>query len=933
MPGVICLRRLVLHAGLLSVVLAGHVRGEEAKNGETQSSHPLVSGFERFFVDAKGDPVTGGLLLLGELNCASCHHAAANVAAHVAQKQAPILDQVGGRVRPEFLRAFLRAPRAAKPGTTMPDLFAGWPAAEKDEAIDSLVHFLASTGAVRDARLNRKVVPDGRLLYRRVGCVACHGPREGNEPPLASSVPLPDLAAKYSIPSLTAFLLDPHKVRPSGRMPGLNLNLNEAMSLANYLLKDLDLSFAPNLAYRYYEGSWQELPKLDDLKPLAEGTAEGFDVTIAKRENEMALRFEGELRLEAAGEYTFYLTSDDGSRLWIDDHLVVDNDGIHPPGTKEGRVTLIKGPHRLVAAVFNGGGGVELDVEMSRFGRGRQSVVTSLSPIKDRRAEAAKDQNRKAEPERFRIDAALAEKGRDVFARVGCAACHDLRINNTRIETNAQAPALSTLRSGGCLSGKAERGRPDYALSDSQAAALTAALQSAAKRAEHAPSPQQTIERSLLAFNCYACHQRGNQGGVERARDGDFETTQKEMGDEGRLPPPLTGVGGKLTPEYLKNVIAEGAKDRPYMLTRMPKFGAGGTAALAEALSNTDHVEPVSVAEFSDSPRRVKSQGRFLAGSQALGCIKCHTFKGVQAEGVQAIDMTIMTRRLRHDWFHRYLRNPQAFRPGTRMPAAWPDGMSLLPKVFGGDTSQQIESIWRFLSDGTNAAEPYGLGREPMPLVPETEAILYRNFIQGAGPRAIGVGYPEKANIAYDANDMRIALIWQGAFIDASRHWNGRGEGFQPPLGDNVVPLPEGPPLAALPSPTHPWPSEHAKALGYRFRGYRLTKDQRPTFLFDFDKVHVADFPNALAGTDFGTIERTLTFKADTPAENLWFRAAVADKIEPKGDGWYLVNGEWKVRITSKSAPVVRTSNGKSELLVPVSFQDHQAVIHERFEW
>jgi hypothetical protein len=341
----------------------------------------------------------------------------------------------------------------------------------------------------------------------------------------------------------------------------------------------------------------------------------------------------------------------------------------------------------------------------------------------------------------------------------------------------------------------------------------------------------------------------------------------------------------------------------------------------------------VPAIDFSESARRVKSQGRFLAGGQALGCIKCHTFKGVQAEGVQAIDMAIMTRRLRRDWFHRYLRNPQAFRPGTRMPAAWPDGTSLLPKVFGGDTSQQIEALWRFLSDGSNAAEPYGLGREPIPLVPDKEAILYRNFIQGAGPRAIAVGYPEKANIAFDANDMRLALLWQGAFIDAARHWTGRGEGFQAPLGDNVVSLPEGAPLALLPSPTHPWPSEHARSLGYRFRGYRLSKDQRPTFLFDFDKVHVQDLPNAIAGNEYGSIVRTLSLSADAPVANLWFRAAVGQTIAPQKEGWFLVDGEWKVRVTGAGKPVVRTSGGKAELVVPIEFQGNEAKVHEHFEW
>ena len=102
------------------------------------------------------------------------------------------------------------------------------------------------------------------------------------------------------------------------------------------------------------------------------------------------------------------------------------------------------------------------------------------------------------------------------------------------------------------------------------------------------------------------------------------------------------------------------------------------------------------------------------------------------------------------------------------------------------------------LSKGTKRG---GGGSPPsgMPLVAEKEARIYRNFIEGAGPRAIGVGYPGGLNLAYDANNMRIALLWRGEYIDAARHWNGRGQGFQPPLAEEVSKGAPGVPFAALP--------------------------------------------------------------------------------------------------------------------------------------
>src|SRR5262249_39625605 len=162
------------------------------------------------------------------------------------------------------------------------------------------------------------------------------------------------------------------------------------------------------------------------------------------------------------------------------------------------------------------------------------------------------------------------------------------------------------------------------------------------------------------------------------------------------------------------------------------------------------------------------------------------------------------------------------------------------------------------LADGKRAQLPRGLNKHSIALVPDKEAIIYRNFIAGAGPRAIAVGYPEKAHLAFDAGEMRLALVWQGAFIDAARHWTGRGVGVEPPLGDSVLSLPEKATFAVLAQEGEAWPGKPAKELGYKFLGYKLTPDQRPTFLYSFRGVRVEDFPNAVAGKSAPSIRRAL---------------------------------------------------------------------------
>jgi hypothetical protein len=371
------------------------------------------------------------------------------------------------------------------------------------------------------------------------------------------------------------------------------------------------------------------------------------------------------------------------------------------------------------------------------------------------------------------------------------------------------------------------------------------------------------------------------------------------------------------------------------MYTHMPGFGDANVGPLVAAFEAADAATPAPRVTFHEPVGRVKGTARTLVGATSLGCIKCHRFAGHQAEGIQAIDLTVMPRRLRRGWFHRYLLNPQAVRPGTRMPAAWPDGKTFYADVLDGDTTKQIEAIWLYLSDGAQAQVPAGMNPQFIPLTPTDEAIVYRNFIAGAGPRAIGVGYPEKAHLAFDANNLRLAMVWQGAFIDAARHWTDRGEGFEPPLGDNVLHLAEGVSFAVLANTKEGWPTKGAREMGYHFRGYRLTRDQRPTFRYTCGDVNVEDFPNAVAAKGRGgpTIQRELSLTAAKAVDNLWFRAAVANRIEPLGKGWFKIDGEWKMHVESAARPRVRQSGGKAELVVPVRFDGGRARIVQTFAW
>jgi cytochrome c553 len=893
--------------------------------GEKSSSAPAVPGFTRFYSDAKANAAEGGRLLLGELHCARCHTASETPASDALLKTAPILDGIGTRVKRSYLREFLNDPHKTKPGTKMPSVFAGLDDADKKAKVEALVHFLGSTGTPTVTRGDAKAVNVGRDLYHKVGCVNCHGTRNAKgdqDVVFATSVPLGNLKAKYTLASVKTFLENPHQTRPSGRMPGL-LNAKESGEVGNYLMQGTSANITSlNMNYSYYEGGYLNLPDFSKAKPKATGQATDFDLGVARRINDCALKFDGFLKIDKDGSYTFHVTSDDGSKLWIDDKVVVDNDGVHAPQIKSGKVKLAKGMHKLTVGVFNASGGFELGVEIEGAGIGRQPLGPHVYLTEEALKPKVVVEN---DPDTFALVPELVAQGKDLFASMGCANCHQLQNEKKRMN----APALANLKTeGGCLDSAPKKGVPWYGLAAIQQKALQAAL---AKPGAKVVDNKTAIEQTMVRFNCYACHDRDKIGGVEADFNKHFQTVQPEMGDEGRIPPSLTGVGAKLNAVYLKKILAEGSHDRPYMHTRMPKFGDANVGHLVGLYASVDTPEVGPKVGVGEPLSKMKSAGRDMVGPK-FGCIKCHTFAGAKAEGVQGIDMAIMTQRLKKDWFHNYMIDPSHYRPGTRMPASFPNGKTFWPKLLDGTAPTQIEAIWTYLADGPKATLPLGTNKSSIPLVPTEEAIIYRNFIQGAGPRAIGIGYPEKAHVAFDANEMRLAMIWQGAFMDARRHWTDRGVGFEPPMGDNIMHLPTGVSFFVLAQPDEAWPTKPAKDLGYKFRGYRLSDDQRPTLLYSFNDIKIEDFPNAIETKASPGIRRTFTVTTDNPIDKLYYRAAVADKIEADKDGWFRIN-DWRMRIESDATPVIRRSANKSELLVPVRFKGNSAKIVQEYVW
>lgn len=105
------------------------------------------------------------------------------------------------------------------------------------------------------------------------------------------------------------------------------------------------------LHYDYYEGSWEVVPNFDNLTPVSSGTATSFDISSFSGDN-FGVVFKGYIEVPEDAVYTFTTSSDDGSKLYIGDSLIVSNDGTHAPRDSSGSIALKAGKHAIRVDYF-----------------------------------------------------------------------------------------------------------------------------------------------------------------------------------------------------------------------------------------------------------------------------------------------------------------------------------------------------------------------------------------------------------------------------------------------------------------------------------------------------------------------------------------------------------------------------------------------------
>jgi cytochrome c551/c552 len=565
------------------------------------------------------------------------------------------------------------------------------------------------TAALRHEAL----VARGRAAVGRLGCARCHAsafPGVTDPPPGPS---LADAAGRVSRAWLVKWLEDPHALRPDARMPALFSN-----DRAGYVERWI---VAEALAGRPAEAAKGGDHRKGRQEFIFLGCGACHVIPDMPREEQPALdrgSFEG-----LADRFTTASLA-----------AFLGNPRARYPDGRMPRIPVSPEAARDIAA-----------------------YLFLWSKPRDESPAAPEPKEIDAAARRLRVSG-LEAAGRALLRQKRCGQCHP---------GLGDAPEDVPLRKAGVDCSGAR-----FSVDEPTKKALEAYRAVAA--GERHPSGFEERRRMLDRYGCGRCHSRGD------SRPPPIEEVGSVVGGAYMqyIPflrtPRLEDAFSKYTREYLAASVREGVSGVRHgrFSYKMPAFGTDAEAIL-QALAEGDGDlpdAPSAAAPVSKDPT-LPPLGPSLIGFEGYSCVSCHLWKGKQLNepdpGAIGPELTTVTRRIRREWFERWLEDPARLHPGTPMPQIFKKGQAAtLRSVLEGDAAKQKEALWAYLSLGADAPSPkplpplaVPLPRDGGPLVAQIPVTLPDKSVV----ESLCVLYPSHDLVVYDVGTASVRAVFTGA--------------------------------------------------------------------------------------------------------------------------------------------------------------------------
>lgn len=407
-------------------------------------------------------------------------------------------------------------------------------------------------------------------------------------------------------------------------------------------------------------------------------------------------------------------------------------------------------------------------------------------------------------------EADLLAKGRKLVSTHRCASCHALP-NDPHLAAPSTARPLGAQSDWKKSCAAAIDTSPAH-LGYSLTVADQMSLQEffSAMRAKKSTRSIDSGRLALLQNNCLACHGRE---GVESVST----SLPKKLADKlaalatkhpdlsasvpAMTPPSLNSIGDKFPDEALAATIRrQGPPLRDYLLVRMPRFPLAGQELkrLTNFFIQTDRIPPLpNVANTKPTPAEEAAfslAGNRLVSTDGFGCTSCHQVGRVIPDkaplNARGPSLSSLDKRIRKEWYDRFLRNPARIVPRMEMPSV----QIPVRGVLDSKLDPQLAALWHILS--TPGFEP----PEPNPFrvlrasgtTPLDGMMAVTDLVKSGDEvfsHAILIGAPNRHNVLFDLESNRLASWWMG---DAARQRTKGKSWFWEPGSPPLIAFPKG---------------------------------------------------------------------------------------------------------------------------------------------